>query len=470
MSPRSSAAVDAGPGLDLATCDLLLAALFVDPDPERLGQLHEAARACHDVTGLADALERHGVLGLVRRNLELAHVELPLPLQEELARREERLTADARRDRTTCQLVLRAAREAQVEVILLKGASLAHDVYRDPNWRRAGDLDVMVRPGDLRALLEALKKEGLGPEEHALPLWWYRLTHFHAKLGAPTALVREVELHWHVVADARLFSVTPEDLWERSTALEVEGLPARTLDALDRFVHVTTHLVSHWYGIPGRPGRDMLRSVLEAPDHPVRLKWALDVRALLERCWREHTPADVARRARDWNAAREFAWGVDLVRNALGVSARLDAWVDALLEELEQGAWSGPRSVAPATAGHRPLPLLDFRWRSLGALPRWMFPPQSYLRRIHAGVSHPLLRALRMGLARVLQPLRVGARLASVVALAPLALLGRECLRPERRSVRQRALAPERILDLVVEGRQPAVRQSTRTGDASGRE
>jgi hypothetical protein len=424
--------------------ELVLAMLFLEPTPERLDALRAAARACPDWTGFPALCESHGILVLARRNLDLAGVAPPPGVQAELERREPVLRELALAFRLTQERFLAECARAGVEVVLLKGAALALDLYPDPALRSQGDLDLLVRPGDVRAAVRAAARAGLWPR--ALPLWWYRLVHFHVKLVPETALLGELELHWALHHPARLLTVHAEELFERRRPAP-SG--AATLDPLDRLLHLVTHLASHHEHAPGRADREYLLRAATTPAHPLRLKWILDVRAEVERLHARCAAGELVRRALAWNAGGELSWALSWIQGALGFAPDAAAWV----EQVSSGLPAPDRGSAAPAAG-RPhaaaaLPALHFRTSALARFPRWLWPPRSYLERRHPGrTGAPLRAGHRIGhAARVL-----GLALLAALLL-PVALVSSLCLGPARRRQRRSSLAPERVLDLALQRR-----------------
>jgi len=104
-------------------------------------------------------------------------------------------------------------------------------------------------------------------------------------------------------------------------------------------------------------------------------------------------------------------------------------------------------------AGAGPLPALDVRPQAIMAsLPRWLWPPRSYLmRRYHIPATGVFARALF--LVRLVHVAGVTVRLGMALVAFPAALLGRALLRRRRRRQRAVALQPERVLDVATEWR-----------------
>ncbi len=428
------------PRAERAAGQLVLAALFLEPSPERLEQLRLAARAVADWTEVPLLLESHGFLVLARRNLAQASAEVPAEVQEFLARREEALRQLDLYFRLALERFLVEAAQDHVEVTLLKGASLALDLYPDGALRNPGDLDVLVHPRDVRAAGRAAARAGLFPPEHALPLWWYRLAHFHARFVASSPPRRELELHWALSHPSQLLTVRLEELLARRCPVELRGARAWRLDVLDRFLHLVTHLDRHAEPLALAGDRESLLEAACTPGHPLRLKWILDVRAELERLAVVLDPEVLARRAAAWNAERELHAALAWIRDGLGFEPRAAARVEEVLEALGEDAAasgkqrSGPRPVLDAS---RPMRGLDFRSAALARIPRWIFPPRRYFER--SGRSRaPLIVRQALHAGRALLRGLVG-----TLAL-PVAFLGSALLRQIRRlQVGRTARRPE---------------------------
>jgi hypothetical protein len=455
--------------------EIVLASAFLDPLPERLDRLRRAARTVVDWAPVPLLLESHGVLVLARRNLAQAGVEPPETIRETLAAREGVLREIDLRFRLTLERFLRQTDAIGVEVTLLKGASLALDLYPESALRSQGDLDLLVRPGDVRRALDAGARCGFFVGERAPPVWWYRLAHFHVKLDPESSLLREVELHWALHHPSRLLTVRLERLLARRVRVDIAGVRAWTLDPLDRFLHLVTHLARHLEEAPLRPGRAALAAACSAHGHPLRMRWVLDIVAEVERFHATTDAVALGERACEWNADAELAAMLAWLREAVGFAPGATAWVDRALDALggppagceERGIsrvmpGSGlhalppparirtrPLVAAEKAIRHGPLPALDFRMTALAGLPRWVLPPRRYFERRGAWGAAAVGLTLQRGVHAA------GVLLHALVALGalPVAMVVGMLARPARRRMRRRARTPERVLDLVVAAR-----------------
>lgn len=143
--------------------------------------------------------------------------------------------------------ILRALAGEGIEAISYKGPVLALQLYGDVAARRFADLDVMVRPSQLRAARGVLVRRGYvaGLE---LPGWKFQE---FVRIQKEIAFVhegthQEVDLQW--VLTERSFGLrwNMRGMWDRAAHIEVAGSSVQTFApndlALILCVHGTTHL------------------------------------------------------------------------------------------------------------------------------------------------------------------------------------------------------------------------------------
>ena len=184
-------------------------------------------------------------------------------------------------------------------VIVLKGAYLAPQVYRDLSLRGMSDVDMLLRPGDLQRFQAVLDQHGYegkythpdsgpGVVKHE---WTYRHGADTASVTNPYLSTSEsFQVEPHTSLSERWFGLQldfREDVWDRAAPWELGGQPALALDPVDTLLHVAVHVVFHL--IMGKPALVQLydiRQLLEAnPDLPFA--------ALRERARGQHASAHV---------------------------------------------------------------------------------------------------------------------------------------------------------------------------------
>ena len=184
-------------------------------------------------------------------------------------------TADAQRRRSATLLqnrsllaellaALDALNAADVEVIPVKGLVLSEMLYGNLALRPAGDIDILVRPGDLPAAREALR--ALGYAQSPTAPYEERHHPFHDAPYYRPGTFRDtaLELH-HGLAAPRQFRMDAASLWERSVTTELFGRQVRVLGPEDTLLHLAVHRARA----------------------PLRLRWIVDIAELLRRSGQE---------------------------------------------------------------------------------------------------------------------------------------------------------------------------------------
>jgi hypothetical protein len=149
--------------------------------------------------------------------------------------------------------ILKAMNGGDIPVILLKGASLATQLYRDPALRPMSDIDLLCRTGDLPGARDLLI--GLGYGQH--PPYLYQST-VHERVMAPgdcrhpPAFARSgtvtVEVHSHLFGAGRGQDFFSQAMWQKSTEHVTDGVRYRALCPEHQLLHLCAHLAEHMDG------------------------------------------------------------------------------------------------------------------------------------------------------------------------------------------------------------------------------
>jgi hypothetical protein len=238
--------------------------------------------------------------------------------------------------------------------MVVKGPVLVERLYKAPDLRSYVDLDLLVRPADLRAAVEALEHTGFRLLDANWPLLRaarVRELRMVSKSGGA------VDLHWSLAKGPHPTDVAPpvDVLLDRSLVWRSAGRDYRVLDWADTLVHLAVHAA-------GSGGH--------------RLLWCADLRAAVEAA-----PEDagdlLCQRAGQWSAGPQVHLMLSRTRTVLGtpvpqewldgleVSAgwtRFAAGVDGAFPIAQHGSGRGPARLvarsASASAGQS--------WASLG--------------------------------------------------------------------------------------------------------
>jgi len=137
---------------------------------------------------------------------------------------------------------IRALGQAGIDVMLIKGAAMTIEYYRDWGLRTMDDVDVLVHHNDASATIQLLRSRGW----KSLEPWFERkgyssLTRkYEHAMHFPHSSGQDLDLHWNLLYS----SIGPDrddDFWSASRGATFDGLPVRILDPADQLLHILVH-------------------------------------------------------------------------------------------------------------------------------------------------------------------------------------------------------------------------------------
>jgi hypothetical protein len=316
---------------------------------------------------------KEGVLGLLHAKVraEGAAPDLPPTLLEGFRSGAHRQAALEVAQRAELRRLAAASGASGLEMLLMKGASLAYDVYPNPAWRVRSDVDVLIRAGDRDRFRSCLGEIGYVCEPQvAGRLATYQ---FHAARVDAHGVRHLCDVHWKIAnpqrfADAMLF----DELAQAAVGIPALGPDARGLGRVHALWLACVHRVAH------HADRDAL-------------PWLYDVHLLVEALDAGETARFITLAART-GIRRICSSTVLLARARFGTNIPQTA-----LAALEAEPIDEPSTVF-LRSGLRPFDVLldDLRvlasWRArLTLLKEHLFPSAAYVRQTYAhGSSAPL--------------------------------------------------------------------------------
>jgi hypothetical protein len=199
---------------------------------------------------------------------------------------------------------------ADVVPVALKGLDTLHRFYNGLDGRMLDDVDLLLRPQDLRRGLDALRAGGWTLPTEPETTHYIRSSH-HLPTHSPGPIPVDFEIHWNLAQDGR-YRIDVAGLLERSEPLDIAGRSVRRLEDHDLTAHLFVHHLSHYFGRG--------------------LKWLIDLNALASQPHFEW--AKVVDRIREWGAT--VAAGISLVHLRKLWPELIPAH---LLDELPVAAW-----------------------------------------------------------------------------------------------------------------------------------
>jgi len=218
---------------------LLRAAAWVECEGAALAAMHEACGEQRNWREVIRQAELHGLAPILSERIDESGADTPPEVRRQLKglvlRHEQ-----SNRIRTRALLEILEAFEARdIDVLVLKGAALAHLLYDRPGLRPMSDIDLLVA------------RERLDDASHTLR----EMDYFEAKTGdvladhhhLPTmsretdGLLVSVEIHHEAIAVDNIGSIRMDSLSEPSRGFAIEGTVAHTLGHGDMLRHLCRH-------------------------------------------------------------------------------------------------------------------------------------------------------------------------------------------------------------------------------------
>lgn len=229
-------------------------------EPQHYQQLrHHLANVDEWATLLHDA-EQHGMAPLFYAHVRAAHLDLPAEAARTLKGLSLRHQQANHLRQDWLVNILHACHTAHIEVLVLKGAALAHWLYPQPGLRPMRDIDLLVQPAD--AIPTQCLLRDLGFEAPLPPT----LTDKHLPIASQfvNGWMINVEVHHNLFDDI-------DWGWANMTGpkqpFSVVGTPAYTLGYEDMLWHLCRHALSLF--------------------DPLRLIWVADIIGFAEQ-FRDH--------------------------------------------------------------------------------------------------------------------------------------------------------------------------------------
>ena len=226
-------------------------------------------------------------------------------------------TAESSLKQASLHAILSAFADAEIPLVLLKGAALGLTVYDDPAQRTMSDIDIWVQDADMGAAAQVMM--GLGYETNLKgerPFELQQMARGEIELILPTFHAGLVDFHWSPFPGwwlKRTAMVDETALWVRREPLG-DGLGSCQLSPEDMVIHLTVHMaINHQFDVLALRG--LVDIALTAKKRGV--DWAV-----------------VGERAREWRVGTAVYTVLDLLNQLIGVDG-----LELALNRLRPSTW-----------------------------------------------------------------------------------------------------------------------------------
>jgi hypothetical protein len=222
-----------------STDQLLRKCAWVELDEKTGDAIRRACLVQRNWKKVVDEAELHGLSPYVNRSIKETGAQVP----DETQRTLNALSLRHARSgviRTAALLeIVREARRRDIDVLVLKGAALAHLVYDNPGLRPMRDVDILVGPEHLDKTAEVLANLGYRATDHnALLPDHHHLPNMARELDG---LNVSVEIHHDALTPDNIGSIQVTSLSEPPREFTVDGVALHALGHLDTLRHLCRH-------------------------------------------------------------------------------------------------------------------------------------------------------------------------------------------------------------------------------------
>lgn len=143
--------------------------------------------------------------------------------------------------------LLKTFNDANIEVVVLKGAALAETVYQNIALRPFGDIDLLIREDKMPDAEEILSDLGYSTPP-VYPSKWHRKRHMISVRAEELHYVNQdknviLDLHWDLQPRSSPFQIDVQKFWENTQTMKLAGVETLIFTP----EHLLEHLCFHIY-------------------------------------------------------------------------------------------------------------------------------------------------------------------------------------------------------------------------------
>jgi hypothetical protein len=190
---------------------------------------------------------RHGLLGLVARNLDLAHARtgVPISILDRARARRQGYLVQMLVYRKVARRITEALAARGVRFVIFKGMALVEQIYRDLSLRAFRDCDILVERNHLKAAYAILLDFGFSPVHYTSLQEYLVRQKFGANMRHSDG--SSVDLHW-AIQGYEMQPCDPEIIWQYCQAPETsQEFPGWRMSPELTLVNLASHFQVHEY-------------------------------------------------------------------------------------------------------------------------------------------------------------------------------------------------------------------------------
>jgi len=231
---------------------ILIASARIEPDNEASELIKNTLEQNPDWSRIILLSEHLGVQPLLYKHLsERYSSQVPDYIMKHLRENFHRQSMRSLRHYALIQQITDTMNQADIPVVLLKGAFLAKWIYRDTALRPMNDIDILCRREDRQKIHERMNKLGYYQQKIAAQ------SPLHEKFITSRLMAdrfppffndkgNKVDIHFDIFQESGVSSQQPTaSVWNRIIPCSLNGSPVYSLSPEDLLLHLSLHLHKH---------------------------------------------------------------------------------------------------------------------------------------------------------------------------------------------------------------------------------
>jgi len=219
--------------------EILSCCADIDPDEDQLQKIRGYMSNSVDMDRLIGQATMDGLGGFLYKNLMKAGLlETVSPQHKQKLYTVYYLTVrNSVRFLHALNTVLDGLNQEGIDIVLLQGMALLHEVYRDVGLRPMKDMDLWVLPKDYQRLVDTLVRQGFSRD----PLYPNTFRKGETVLDVHTHIL------WadRIKSRAHLLNMNQDEIFHKAVRVNYDGRKTLCLNPQDQFLYLGLHALKH---------------------------------------------------------------------------------------------------------------------------------------------------------------------------------------------------------------------------------
>lgn len=226
-------------------------------DEDVTHKVKEILDGCLDWDYIVECSMRHGISPLLYWNLKRIDdgKDVPAEVMTKLRKQYYGNAAWNMLHYDELSKILIAFNDVGIDVIVLKGAFLAETVYKNIGLRPMGDVDLLIKKGDLQKTENELVQLRYTPDNIYPTKWHEKLyTQWQTEQAEEIQFRKydkhvKIDVHWDIQSPSSPFQIDINKFWENAQPVKIANVETLVFAPEDLLLHLCLHMERHLVNI-----------------------------------------------------------------------------------------------------------------------------------------------------------------------------------------------------------------------------